>query len=509
VSDETAEDLAGAILDGRAVNWTAVESDAVADPSLVPYFRSLARIADLYRNADASRSSGSVPIDGAAKSRSSKPAPTEWGHLRVREPIGRGGFGEVYRAWDPKLDRDVALKLLPEHRSLPDGGSAILEEGRLMARVHHRNVVSIYGADRIDDRVGLWMELVDGETLQQAIERGRTFSPADAIRIGIELAGAIGAVHDAGLLHRDIKPHNIMLARDGRVVLMDFGTGYDARRGAPPGLSGTPLYLAPELLAGHPPSVSTDIYSIGVVLFYLLTRTHPLRGETLSDLYAAQKGRPASDVRHLRSDVPRALALSIARALDPEPSRRQPDAKTLASELTAIYGGLINLAMVAGLALGWSRPPAADAASGSSERESLPAAAAQRTIAVLPLENLNAEPGSEEFAEGLTNEIIRNLTLIDGVAVRSRTSTFAFKGEPRDLTEVGEQLAVNLVVVGSVLRSGRRIRIDIRLVQVSGETLLWSDRFEHELTDISAIPNVIARAIAERLRLTMPEGRQR
>ena len=124
--------------------------------------------------------------------RRSKPAPTEWGHLSVRERIGVGAFGEVYRAWDSKLDRDVALKLLPEHRSLPDGGVAILEEGRLLARVHHRNVVSIYGADRIDDRVGLWMELIDGETLQQAMDRGRAFSPADAIRIGIELAGAIG-----------------------------------------------------------------------------------------------------------------------------------------------------------------------------------------------------------------------------------------------------------------------------------------------------------------------------
>ena len=298
------------------------------------------------------------------------------GTFSVRERIGLGAFGEVYRAWDSKLDRDVALKLLPEDRSLPDGGAAILEEGRLLARVHHRNVVSIYGADRIDDRVGLWMELIDGETLQQAMERGRAFSPADAIRIGIELAGAIGAVHDAGLLHRDVKPHNIMLARDGRVVLMDFGTGHDARTGEPPGLSGTPLYLAPELLAGRPPSVSTDIYSVGVVLFYLLTRTHPVRGETLSDLYAAHQGRPASDVRHLRSDVPRALALAIARALDPEPSRRQPTAKVLASELTAIYGGLLNLAMVAGLALGWSGAPTAGAASGSSERESLPAASA-------------------------------------------------------------------------------------------------------------------------------------
>ena len=118
-------------------------------------------------------------------------------------------------------------------------------------------------------------------------------------------------------------------------------------------MSGTPLYLAPELLAGCPPSVATDTYSVGVVLFYLLTRSHPVRGETLSDLYVAHQGRPVLDVRQLRSDVPRALALAIARALDAEPSRRQPTAKVLASELAAIYGGLLNLAMAAGLALGW------------------------------------------------------------------------------------------------------------------------------------------------------------
>jgi serine/threonine-protein kinase len=336
-----------------------------------------------------------VPVGDAARPRGSKPAPTEWGHLHIRERIGLGAFGEVYRAWDSKLDRDVALKLLPEHRSLPDGGAAILEEGRLLARVHHRNVVAIYGADRIDDRVGLWMELIDGETLQQAMKRGRTFSPADAIRIGIELASAISAVHEAGLLHRDVKPQNIMLARDGRVVLMDFGTGHDARRGEPPGLSGTPLYLAPELLAGRPPSISTDIYSVGVVLFYLLTRAHPVHGETLSALYRAHQGRPAPDIRHLRSDVPRALALAIARALDPEPSRRQPTAKVLASELTAIYGGLLVLAMAVGLALGWSDPPTAGAASGSSERGSLPATEGERATGLPPLEHLDTEPGSE------------------------------------------------------------------------------------------------------------------
>ena len=235
--------------------------------------------------------------------------PSQWGHLRVLERIGHGAFGDVYRAWDSRLDREVALKLLAEHDSLPDEGSAIVEEGRLLARVHHRNVVTVYGADRVDNRVGLWMELIRGETLQQAIARGRSFSATDAVNIGIELAGAIGAVHDAGLLHRDIKPHNVMLAEDGRVVLMDFGTGHDARGGERPGLSGTPLYLAPELLAGGAPSVASDIYSVGVVLFYLLTRSYPVRGESLSDLRRAHRrpprgGREAVTAR--RSEAPRA-----------------------------------------------------------------------------------------------------------------------------------------------------------------------------------------------------------
>jgi eukaryotic-like serine/threonine-protein kinase len=353
VRDDATHDLAGAILDGRPVNWAAVETDAAADRSLLPHLRDVARIAERFRHLAASPSSGPEPVDDVLPPASSTEAPANWCHLRLRERIGSGAFGEVYRAWDSKLDRDVALKLFAEHRSLRHGGSAILEEGRLLARVQHRNVVAIYGADRFDGRVGLWMELIEGETLQQAAERGRTFAPADVVRMGIELAGAIGAVHDAGLFHRDVKPHNIMLARDGRLVLMDFGTGHDARRGGAPTLAGTPLYLAPELLAGHPPSVATDVYSVGVVLFYLLTRSYPVPGETLSELQVAHQGRAATDVRHVRPEVPRALALTIARALDPEPGRRHRTASELASELGGIYGGLLTLAMVAGLALGW------------------------------------------------------------------------------------------------------------------------------------------------------------
>lgn len=505
MSDTTAEDLAGAILDGRAVNWAAADSKPLADGSLVPYLRTLARIVALYReHVDAPRPSEPGTPDEATQSQSSASSPTEWGHLHVRERIGRGAFGDVYRAWDSKLDRQVALKLLAAQRALPDGGAAILEEARLLARVHHRNVVSIYGADRIDDRVGLWMELIDGETLQQAMTRGRVFSAADAIRIGIELAGAIGAVHDAGLLHRDVKPHNIMLARDGRVVLMDFGTGYDARRGEPPGLSGTPLYLAPELLAGCPPSVATDIYSVGVVLFYMLTGTHPVRGESLSDLSLAHRSRPASDVRHLRPDVPRPLALAIVRALGPEPVGRQPTAKVLASELAAIYGGLLTLAMGVGLALGWPGAPAAAAFEGSErEREPQPAPHIRHTLAVLPLEDLNTESDNEELVEGLTDQITRHLAAIDGLCVRSRTSSRVFRGKSRDWTEVGEQLAVNLLVVGSVLLSADRVRVDVQLVQVPGQTALWSNRFERSLGDINDVATDVARALAKRLRLSL------
>ena len=347
MSDRLADALAGAILDGRPIDWTSAESSQdLSERSLLPYLHTVARIADLYREASATRPiRPDAALDQAPGARRSGPMPSQWGHLRVLERIGHGAFGDVYRAWDSRLDREVALKLLAEHDSLPDEGSAIVEEGRLLARVHHRNVVTIYGADRVDNRVGLWMELIRGETLQQAIARGRSFSATDAVNIGIELAGAIGAVHDAGLLHRDVKPHNVMLAEDGRVVLMDFGTGHDSRTGERPGLSGTPLYLAPELLAGGTPSVASDIYSVGVVLFYLLTRSYPVRGESLSDLRRAHRARPVADVRQSRPDVPRRLARIISRTMEPVPGDRPATARVLAAELSAVAPGLQPRAM--------------------------------------------------------------------------------------------------------------------------------------------------------------------
>ena len=171
--------------------------------------------------------------------------------LRVLEPIGRGAFGEVYRAWDTRLAREVALKLLPATGRTVPAGHSIIDEGRLLARVRHPNVVTIYGAERIDESVGLWMEFVRGRTLEQMLEEGRRFRAAEVVKIGVQFVGAIGAVHARGPRSPRHQGHNVMLAEDRRVVLMDFGSGHELGDQRSAELAGTPLYLAPELLRGR------------------------------------------------------------------------------------------------------------------------------------------------------------------------------------------------------------------------------------------------------------------
>jgi tetratricopeptide (TPR) repeat protein/tRNA A-37 threonylcarbamoyl transferase component Bud32 len=320
VNDGELADLAGAILDGRSVDWaSAAETADESERPLLDQLRLLSAVADLHRVARVE----------------------QWGHLRVFERIGRGAFGEVYRAWDTRLDREVALKLLPAtpvddevDGSLP--ADSIIHEGRLLARVQHSNVVTIYGAERIEDRIGLWMELVKGRTLEQTLEQGKVFSADEVVEIGIELCDAMTAVHAAGLLHRDIKAHNVMLAEDGRVVLMDFGTGRELADRSAVGLAGTPLYLAPELLQGEEASVRSDIYSVGVLLYDLLTGSYPVRARGLRDLRVAHERLERTALRTDRPDVPARLAGIVERAIDPQPARRYESAALLAADLQAL-----------------------------------------------------------------------------------------------------------------------------------------------------------------------------
>jgi serine/threonine-protein kinase len=495
-SDPLIDDLADAILDGAPIDWAAAESspDGTAQ-QLVGQLRVLAAVAACARG-DHER------------------APAMWSHLRLVERIGRGAFGEVYRAWDTRLDREVALKLLPAENAPGDRApSAFIHEGRLLARVRHPNVVTIYGAEQIDDQIGLWMEFVRGRTLEQILDQGTVIGAAEAIGIALELCRAVSAVHGAGLLHRDIKTANVMRAEDGRIVLMDFGTGREFDADASSDLAGTPLYLAPELLRGEHATVRSDVYSLGVLLYHLVTGSYPVQARTVRGIRQAHERGERTAVQTARSSVPSRLARIIERAIDPDPARRYETADALAADLTALRPrpGIARLAYAAGVAaavlvaigVGWL---VAGRETGSL---TTPSPTERPIVAVLPLQNLSAEPDSDYFVDGLTDEIIRNLAVIKGLEVRSRTSSFAFKGKQRDLRDVGQQLGVNLVVEGSVMRSGSKLRINAQLVQVAGDVTLWTERFDRELADVFAIQDEISRAIVSQLRLTLGRSRRR
>ncbi len=487
-SDDTAlAKLAGAILDGTPIDWDAADLDATPpDRPLVRHLKAIAAIAG-------AQSAG---------------MPEMWGPLRLLERIGQGAFGDVYRAWDPRLDREVALKLLPvDPVSSNQLATSIIEEGRLLARIRHPSVVTIYGAERIDDRVGLWMEYVDGRTLHQlVVEDGRRFSPSEVAALGQTLCGAVAAVHAAGLLHRDIKAQNVMMAREGRVALMDFGTGREQREGSEAVLAGTPLYLAPEVLTGAmEPTVQADIYSVGVLLFFLLAGSYPVAGRDLADLRAAHERGERRSLNSVRPDVPRRLRGVIERAIDPDAARRYPSAAALATALGRVstapwkalsYGGAAAALVLAALIV---------------PRLSAPAGVDRPQIAVLPLANVTTDANDAYFADGLTDEIIRNLGTVRGLDVRSRESSFAFKGTQKSVGEVGRELGVDYLLEVSSVRADGRLRVNTRLVQVDGEIPVWSKPFERDLTvvDILSIQDDISLAVVNSLSLTLDHRQRR
>ena len=284
--DAELQQLASAIADGAKVDWESTESGA-ADESIRPVIRELAVIAAI------SEVHGSVPLPGgppaATSAADSFPEMlATWGTFRLLEKVGEGAYGEVYRAWDtqarsrsrPQIAAAGSLATRRRH------ATSIIEEGRLLARVRHPNVVTIYGAERIDNRIGLWMEFVKGRTLEQILEQGTVLNPSETVAIGLELCRAVSAVHGAGLLHRDIKAHNVMRSEDGRIALMDFGTGRKLDDDASLDLAGTPLYLAPEVLLGQQATMRSDLYSLGIVLFHLVTGSYPVRGRTVREIRA-------------------------------------------------------------------------------------------------------------------------------------------------------------------------------------------------------------------------------
>jgi TolB-like protein/tetratricopeptide (TPR) repeat protein/tRNA A-37 threonylcarbamoyl transferase component Bud32 len=493
--------LAGAILDGGDIDWASAAS--TADESQRPVLdqlRLLAAVADLHRVAK----------------------PEYWGHLRVLERIGRGAFGEVYRAWDTRLDREVALKLLPadaskhEPHDASSDANSIIHEGRLLARVRHANVVTIYGAERLEGRIGLWMEFVRGRTLEQILEGGKIFSVAETVAIGIELCEAIAAVHGAGLLHRDVKAHNVMLAQDGRVVLMDFGTGRELADRSGGSLAGTPLYLAPEVLRGAPASVASDVYSVGVLLHHLLTGSYPVRGRGLRDLRLAHERHERTELAVARPDLPPKLAAVIARAIEPDPKRRYESASALAADLAALkprwdLAGTPARSVQdprSGRAL-WSWRLAAVVGvilialiAWVGRRSNVATGSTTATLAVLPFDELNRNGGDEHLGLGLADALTARLSNLRQVVVRP-TSTVRELGGAREPVAAGRSLHVQFVVDGTIRRSGDRIRVTVQLVDVERGAPRWAETFDERFTEILSVEDSISRKVVGALALQL------
>jgi Tol biopolymer transport system component len=336
IPDDPIDDAYESIPDGRSVDWELTESKAASalEQSRVRALRDLERIAEYNRSLQRSTTKDQPSSSGATP-------PPPWGHLTPLELVSAGRSGEVWRSWDAWLQREVALKFLfaPDAGNLED--SALLAEARALARIRHPGVVAVHGIGYHDGRVGMWMEFLVGSTLEAEIQRRGPLPPRDATRIGLEVCRALEAVVAAGLVHRDIKPANIVLEPSGRTVLTDFGLG---RRLALADRetwhsSGTPLFMAPELLAGEPATPRSDLYALGVTLRWALTGHSPFRAHTIDDLRVEAGAGPPTPLRSERPDVPAALADVIERAMSPRAEARYASAAQIAEDLERILSG--------------------------------------------------------------------------------------------------------------------------------------------------------------------------
>ncbi len=340
--------LAAAITDETPVDW---DGEIAAHPAAAPALGGLRLIE---RIASVHRAGPGAPETTADGDEADEPILFRWGHLEIRELLGEGGFGEVYRARDPRLGRDVALKLLRPDLAGPSlQVTRFLAEARRMARVRHPNVAAIQGADEHDGRPGIWMELATGPTLEERLEREGPLGASEAAAIGIELCRALAAVHAAGLVHGDVKAANVLRDAEGRTVLADFGAGRElaAGGGGAGTLLGTPLTVAPEVFAGAPPGPAADLYALGALLYRLVTGRYPVTGASVEELRQRLERGERPPLLDLRPDLPASFAAAVERALAAAPERRPRSAGELGAALAAsLAGGPADRPQAAGTA---------------------------------------------------------------------------------------------------------------------------------------------------------------
>jgi eukaryotic-like serine/threonine-protein kinase len=336
-NDELMMSIANAIAEGTAVDWDEEEQRTAGhDVDVLRSLRSVECIVTAHRQLARTWSEESTHARPAGRE-----APlTNWAHLTIVEKIDEGAFGGVYRAHDDRLATDVALKLMWTDPAAGAMNTAhVLKEARLLAKVRHPNVVKVLGADETQQRVGLWMEFIKGRTLEDLLRTHGLFGAREAALIGTDVCRAVAAVHNAGLLHGDIKARNVMREEGGRTVLMDFGASHEVTAHAPSGdqLSGTPVYLAPEVLDDQPPSKAADIYAIGVLLFHLVTDRYPVYGHTWTGVIDGHHRGERLRLRDARPDLPEEFVRIVERATASDPRHRYESAGGLEEALSRFH----------------------------------------------------------------------------------------------------------------------------------------------------------------------------
>jgi serine/threonine protein kinase/Tfp pilus assembly protein PilF len=486
--------VAAAILSGTPIDWPALEAGASASElELLEELRLLCTVADLHRDIPALESHARAPGDRSAG---------YWGRLRLIERIGGGSFGDVYRAWDPRLHREVALKLIATGGAGEHQSASIIREGRMLARVRHPGVVTIYDAEQIGDKVGLSMEFVAGQTLEARIREQGQFAVNEAIEIGVQLCRALAAAHGAGVLHRDVKAANVVIREDGRVVLMDFGAGRRIEE-TDAGAAGTPMYLAPEVLSGGQATVRSDVYGLGVLLHYMITGSYPVPASSLSALREAHARRLQEGSSRPTAGLGR-VAPVVVRATHCHAGGRFESAAAFETALLSlqqpsrtarlIAGGLAAAAAVV-LAVWWSLG-LAPFGRGAILTEPL-------RIAVMPFEIGNAGDQVEDASlrERVLRELILRLQTYEGARVIAADSVLshALRGLPVDV--VRERLGVQAIVTGTLTREEGRHRFDVRLVRAAGGQGPWTGSYQGTAADLVRMPQSIVEDLGHELEL--------
>ena len=487
--------LAESIADGSPIDWEAATSTATPENrALIDQLRVVAELATLHRTLPVSPDD--LPNAFAQPLAATAPAIGHWAHLDLIEKIGGGTSGDVYRAWDRYLERDVAVKFL--HRAgIEDDpyASPVVAEARLLARVRHPHVVTVYGVTAQEGRVGLWMELVDGPTLEQVLQRNGPFSAREAALIGIDLCRALAAIHRAGLLHRDVKTQNVVREQGGRIVLMDLGAGRRMDQESVAALTdrtGTPLYLAPEIFLGGATTERTDIYSLGVLLYRLVTRAFPVRAATLDDLHAAHAAGARVRLRDARPDLPTEFVRVVDRATEPNPVDRPATAGELEAALATTIAPEAAPAPAADIRRRWSTRQWASAVAAIVltlaivavlvfRRTPMPTVtpnpAGRVQLAVLPFQDGTRRADVAHWPELIQALFVDELTGVHDVAIMDPLSmnmmvSHALGSAPNtrnpQLLALLQRANVSLVVEGTIVAAGDgAFQIRINLVDPS------------------------------------------